>query len=593
MSGETAIKNLHGFHDALSQMMEKYVAAKKETFARHPLGTVMRQQIPELLFDSGIVDRATHSITGSIGQGNWVTVPWLAVFDNRITTSAQEGIYIVYLFSADGGSVYLTLNQGCTKLSRDHTPRETIDILHEEASKISGLIDGRGFGHGANIDLGDNLPQLALYYQEGCIFYKQYSRGSVPGDNVLSEDLKEMVDIYQEYYQKFVADDLTDKNPPTHKEPEEEKNMIKQRIENIKKYVISKGFSYEPGTIENLYLSLKSKPFVLLAGISGTGKSKLAELFAEAIGAKFLMVPVRPDWSDSSDILGHLDLSGNYIAGKSLEFINFARNELNTPYILCFDEMNLARVEYYFSEFLSVMETRKIVGNEIITKPLLRESDFGESAVKELYGEVSIPENLYIIGTVNMDETTFPFSRKVLDRANTIEFSYINLIPEDKPQSLDISPLHLENEFLKARYLQLFNVEDTEESEKICVELQEYNRVLESANAHIGYRVRDEIVFYMLNNKEANLLERNEAFDLEIMQKILPRIQGSDSSTRNVLLELFKLCAGNYSAFEGEDVADRIQEYLETSSIKYPKSAKKIWYMIRRYEEDGFTTYWV
>jgi len=182
---------------------------------------------------------------------------------------------------------------------------------------------------------------------------------------------------------------------------------VKEKIERIGAYISGKGFRYEDGMIENFWLSLKSKPFVILAGISGTGKTQLVRLFAEAIGAEYRMVPVRPDWSDSSDLLGHYNPNGDFVPGRMLKVILEAQKYPEKPFLLCLDEMNLARVEYYLSDFLSVIETRDLRDGRIVSDRLLPFDD---------YGDIRFPENLYLVGTVNMDETTFPFSKKVLDR---------------------------------------------------------------------------------------------------------------------------------------------------------------------------------
>ena len=195
-----------------------------------------------------------------------------------------------------------------------------------------------------------------------------------------------------------------------------------------------------------------------------------------------------------------------------------------------------------------------------------------------------------------MDETTFPFSRKVLDRANTIEFSYVDLRPDFVQVEDNVDPLLLENCFLKTEYLTL--AVDVPEMERefvreVCEELQAINGILQKAQAHIGYRVRDEIVYYMLNNKNDQLLERNVAMDNEIMQKILPRIQGSSNSIKEMLCELFQKCAGDYTGLAQPAIHEQMQAYLDTRDCKYKKSAEKICYMVRRFEEDGFTSYWL
>ena len=359
---------------------------------------------------------------------------------------------------------------------------------------------------------------------------------------------------------------------------------IKEAITKIKTYILSMGFLYNEGLIENFYLSLKSKPFVILAGTSGTGKTRLVKLFAEAIGAEYKMVSVRPDWSDGSDLFGHTDLNGNFIDGPICDAFDRAIAEPARPVLLCLDEMNLARVEYYLSDFLSVIESReRNAEGRIVTDPIAQYKN-------------GIPANLYIVGTVNMDETTFPFSKKVLDRANTIEFSFVDLLPEFDALDADAKPLQLPNEFLGTEYLVLARDcgEEKDFVMQVCEELQKVNIILRKANAHVGYRVRDEIVFYMLNNKKADrLLSFDKAFDNEIMQKILPRIQGSEAAIKDLLTELFKYCMGDYSGLDTEsgNAGKQMQSIADTA--KYPESALKIGYMMTRYEEDGFTSYWL
>ena len=368
---------------------------------------------------------------------------------------------------------------------------------------------------------------------------------------------------------------------------------IKEKVAAIKRYIADKGFNYEGDLIENFYLSLKSKPFVILAGTSGTGKTRLVKLFAEAIGAKMKLVPVRPDWSDSSDLFGHTDLSSKFHAGAIIDFVKQAERDKNTSHFLCLDEMNLARVEYYLSDFLSIIETRDRKPNgQIETDPLIDESYFQDAEAKKEYGKVYIPENLYIIGTVNMDETTFPFSKKVLDRANTIEFSFVNLMTKVITGGQAVAQ-KLDNTFLKTDYLYLRDCVDEDLIDTVCFNLEELNQILVKANLHVGYRVRDEIAFYMMNNKKAELLDFDSAFDHEIMQKILPRVQGSSSAIKKVLSELFAKCAGDYSGFAGAAAYEQMDSYLESKTCKYPNSAKKIAFMMRRYEEDGFTSYWL
>lgn len=383
-------------------------------------------------------------------------------------------------------------------------------------------------------------------------------------------------------YQKFLADQSKDAEDEEEGEEEVVNINTKDALAEIKNYIFERGFDYPDGLIENFYLSLKSKPFVILAGTSGTGKTRLVKLFAEAIGAAFKLVSVRPDWSDGSDLFGHTDLNGKFIPGPVCAAFDTAINEPKRPVFLCLDEMNLARVEYYLSDFLSVIESREIANGHIVTEGIAQY-------------ENGIPENLYIIGTVNMDETTFPFSKKVLDRANTIEFSYVDLIPKQRTGET-FAPQELPNSFLRTEYLVLAAdcTENMELVEKICAELQALNGKLVKANAHVGFRVRDEIVFYMLNNEKAgNLLSYEQAMDNEIMQKVLPRIQGSSMAIKTLLTDMFKFCMGSSSGIDADTGNVGEQMKNAATSAKYPESAKKIGYMMARFEDDGFTSYWL
>ena len=455
-----------------------------------------------------------------------------------------------------------------------------------------------------NIQPGEN-KEIKLHYGPQHSFTGKLSNDSTDRRRVRifwDSDLGKRFDAYKG--RSGAVAKFTKKDTDTYEisfEEGEKEMTVKDQLAQIKEYIAMNGFSYEGNLIDNFWLSLKSKPFVLLAGTSGTGKTRLVRLFAEAIGAtnengRYKLVSVRPDWSDSSDLFGHVDLNGHFVAGAIIDFVKKAELDPEYPYFLCLDEMNLARVEYYLSDFLSVIETRGRKDGTIVTDPLVSPSCYGRDAVAAgKYGNVILPENLYVIGTVNMDETTFPFSRKVLDRANTIEFSFVKLNELPTADDGSVDALNLGNGFLKTEYLSLKEcMSEDANFQVLCDKLEEINLILAKAGAHVGYRVRDEIVFYLLNNKKNGLLSAEEAFDNEIMQKILPRIQGSSTSVKNMLCELFRYCAGDYTGLGGSSDSEQMQAYLDQKSAgKYPRSAEKIVFMTRRFEEDGFTSYWL
>ncbi|GMK38528.1 hypothetical protein PCCS19_15820 [Paenibacillus sp. CCS19] len=388
---------------------------------------------------------------------------------------------------------------------------------------------------------------------------------------------------------------------------------IKSQIDEIKLYIAARGFSYPGHLIENFYLSLKTKPFVILAGISGTGKTKLVKLFAEALGAteqnnQFALIPVRPDWSDPSDLIGYQDLAGKFRPGPLTKVLLEAMQpgNRNKPYFICLDEMNLARVEHYFSDMLSILETQRRDGDRIVTDTIVSEEQLLTGTYEEdlIISNLVIPDNVFLIGTVNMDETTHPFSKKVLDRANTLEFNYIRL--DDFPMGRSDDSQQEQSEivpvsFLKSDYLALQDAftEYQPLVRSTTEKLVKVNEILEELHAHVGFRVRDAICFYMIYNDRFQLLDEEAAFDTQLLQKILPRIQGSSQSVKRVLISLLHFCNGKSKGnmddllMDASELYKPWRSYSETPEARYPQSARKLAYMLRRLEEDGFTSFWL
>ncbi|SHM52493.1 McrB family protein [Chitinophaga sp. CF418] len=362
------------------------------------------------------------------------------------------------------------------------------------------------------------------------------------------------------------------------------KNTMSNRqiIDHVHNYIKGTGFQYKTEEIANFYLALRTKPFVILAGVSGTGKTQLPRKFAAAIGLKenVIQVSVRPDWADGSDLLGYTSLDGNFIAKDLLLAIQKAKGDKKKPFFFILDEMNLARVEHYFSDFLSVIETREWDQNgEIITDPLLRHEMLTGARNRKEFEVLGWPDNLYLIGTVNMDETTHTFSRKVLDRANTIEMNSIDLLwGEDNNVRLE-ELSGIENDFLKTTYLHAseLTADDKKSLTKDMGLLIEINNILKEGGLHFAYRVRDEIAFYLLNNKKDKLVDDSTAFDFQLMQKVLPRIEGSSERVQSILNKLLKKLENQKT--EGENP-------------KYPLSLEKIRFMLKRFDEDRITHFW-
>lgn len=589
---EPIMSNIRG---TLLRIMNDYLTARREDFGGHALGTFVRREVPNEFYNLPFIDSAKYIVTASVGQGNWAAVPWIAIMNKNITDSTQRGYYLCYLFSEDMSSVYLVFMQGVTETSKQEMLNIKSEIRQTIPATSAVNIDDEG------IYLGES--KRAKEYAFSTAVYKIYDFENMPSEEELVNDLREMVQIYENYIslknksEKYEYEQI--------KFPIDEPGMIanendkvimddKELITHIHSYITSKGYLYDKEDVINLYLSLKTKPFVILSGISGTGKTRIARLFAESVGAnddngQFTLIPIRPDWHDSSDLLGYRDIKGDFKEGPLTKVIKKAVENPEKPYFVLLDEMNLARVEHYFSDILSVMETRDWQNGEIVTTylfPKENEADEHDEAWKNL----RLPNNLYIIGTVNMDETTHPFSKKVLDRANTIEFNEVdlsNLAFLHKGESVESIPV--DNDHFASKYLKLKDIYEQHQEliERTTKELVKINEILKQMYAHVGYRVRDEICLYLVYNAEGELLDEKRALDYCILQKILPRISGSDSRVVNVLKELYKLFTG-IQYHEGREVNED-----DLSSADYPHSARKVAEMLRRFEYDGFTSFWI
>ena len=322
--------------------------------------------------------------------------------------------------------------------------------------------------------------------------------------------------------------------------------------------------------------AIKSKPFLLLAGISGTGKSRIVRELARACWDEgtdeykaqkpknFQMVQVKPNWHDSSDLIGYVSrVSGKaeFVAGEFLKFIAKAWENTETPYFLCLDEMNLAPVEQYFAEYLSVIESRKShEDGTVTTDPIVEKANeewyfnltaslTSDEDIRKQFNEqgICIPQNLIVVGTVNMDETTFSFSRKVLDRAMTIEMNEVDLHGGLTERNEPIGKLD------KAELIgyAVDGVDVYAANKEVCETVLTYldavNSVLEGTPFKIAYRTRNEFLLYVVNNLSYKKGENDEelpqgyvvarALDEITSMKVLSRIEGDDTKVSDKLLD--------------------------------------------------------
>ena len=358
----------------------------------------------------------------------------------------------------------------------------------------------------------------------------------------------------------------------------DKQDLAKIIIDGVDKITIEKTKSSKQqySTYRPYITAIKSKPFLLLAGISGTGKSRIVRELARACWDEgtdeykaqkpknFQMVQVKPNWHDSSDLIGYVSrVSGKaeFVAGEFLKFIAKAWENTETPYFLCLDEMNLAPVEQYFAEYLSVIESRKShEDGTVTTDPIVEKADeewyfnltaslTSDEDIRKQFNEqgICIPQNLIVVGTVNMDETTFSFSRKVLDRAMTIEMNEVDLHGGLTERNEPIGKLD------KAELIgyAVDGVDVYAANKEVCETVLTYldavNSVLEGTPFKIAYRTRNEFLLYVVNNLPYKKGENDEelpqgyvvarALDEITSMKVLSRIEGDDTKVSDKLLD--------------------------------------------------------
>lgn len=567
--------------------------AQKTSDIDADISDLINNKIPTMLSD---YIKGNYIVCGSVGKGLATKTPWVAILDREITTSTREGVYVVFLFASDFKQVYLTLNQGTTvpgafgpRLGKKEVSRKSQEL--RELLKIDNellCMDG-------NANIADEK------YRAGAIYYTLWDIH----DEGKGKDLLALyLNIYKQY--KKLAQ----------KSNAQTKSLIEFKMNDD---IDVKYRSYVS--------AIKSKPFLLLAGISGTGKSRIVRELARACwdeGSEeyeaqkpknFEMVQVKPNWHDSSELIGYVSrVSGSPVfeAGDFLKFVAKAWENPEVPYFLCLDEMNLAPVEQYFAEYLSVVESRKADRDGVITTdPILKKCDeqwyfdltaklTNDDEIRARFNKdgICIPQNLIVVGTVNMDETTFSFSRKVLDRAMTIEMNEVDLYGGLTDRHEKIGKLEAGNLIGTA----VEGVDVYKNNKDVCEKVINYLKVinanLEGTPFKVAYRTRNEFLLYVVNNLPYNKEEDGSeiaqkeiiarALDEITSMKILSRIEGDETKIGNLLEQLREIISGQLKTISDIEYSATKNEEGKTYSI----SLAKLKEMEKRLKTSGYTSFW-
>lgn len=449
--------------------------------------------------------------------------------------------------------------------------------------------------------------------------------------------------------------------------------------------------------------ALRTKPFMLLAGISGTGKSRIVRKLAQATvtedlqraegytgtdfvndrwtlhsPANFELIQVKPNWHNSMDVIGYLSNipSAHYVFTPFIEFIVKAWQHPEVPFFLCLDEMNLAPVEEYFAEFLSAIESRSFEGGEYLTDPIIKpfnsfgmakgergeDINIGDMMTNTLFPNfkasdasssvarvvehfrtrgLTLPKNLIVVGTVNMDETTFSFSRKVLDRAMSVEMNevdYDRFLTDTTDDDLKAMVKAFEensdadlNALLVDRHIEAREVvsELGDDATFVINYLKRINALLEGTPFKLGYRAANEALIYLQASKELGQADRMAAMDSFTLMKILSRIEGDETKLKitnseadkerianagvnvdeakrygdlNILTALRNIITQTLGELENAHTESEVTKEVATESDEEPSatdrkkkellSVKKIDSMLSQLRRDHFVSFW-
>jgi 5-methylcytosine-specific restriction enzyme B len=582
---------------ALADFLDAYPSARAARFGTDPApmqhlrraAAAITALLPEPL-------RSAH-VRPSVGQGNWAMVPWLAVLVPEETTTTQHGTYPVLLFPEDMTGVEVTIAQGITDLRNERGRREARVELHRRASVLRPhlqALQALGFSADAQYSLGSG--DLARDYVDSTVVHKRYGRDSVR-DAPVAEELEVLL---EEYANVLDAGRLVFSAPPSgsslaiHAGPQGGAAASLREVAAAFRTAVDGAGLVVPRDHEDRVVSLLAavvtKPFVILSGMSGSGKTQLALRLGEWFGeARAQTVAVRPDWTGPEALLGYEDALQPKVNGRSawfaptvLRFLLQAHREPDMPYLLLLDEMNLAHVERYFSDFLSGIESRKPV------LPNLVEED-GVWRLDPLGPELlPIPRNLVVVGTVNVDETTYLFSPKVLDRACTFE---VRTRTEEldpaigRPRELQQAEVGLLSALREAMTDDRAHLEaPAAVADEVADALRRLHEALSHSGDEFGHRVFGEALRIAWAFEAVGGPELDRILDHIVLLKVLPKLHGSRRRIEPVLDVLLGFAIDPST----EPIAPPEDREIEA---RLPLAAAKLRRMLRSVEVNQFVSF--
>lgn len=513
-----------------------------------------------------------HSKVG-FGQGTPTHVAWIAFLGYGQVV--QKGIYPGILYYKKHNLLFVNY---C--VSETNPPP-----IKWQVSNVD-TIEKYFLDHG----LGD--PKK---YKDSLI-YNVYHTDTPLDYNAIADDINHVISVYKQQFEN--KDQPQQHVLPSTNGGQPKKNPDKSfKPSSFIASVNDASLKLDPKLVVRFIASLLSKPFVILTGLSGSGKTKLAQAFAQWLceevngngtSDQYCLVPVGADWTNREPLLGFPNAlnADEYVYPDNgvLKLILHAAEEPLKPHFLILDEMNLSHVERYFADFLSAMESKCSIA--------LHDGD--EKGAKPPKS-ISLPNNLFIIGTVNIDETTYMFSPKVLDRASVIEFrvtyeemdAYLNGY-----KVLDLGSLNSKGAAMGSDFVSIASAPLNGNVEFMTTNLLEFFEVLKKGGAEFGYRSASEILKYAYIVKKLGVSwNDDEIFDTAIMQKLLPKVHGSRRKLEPHLKLMAELCLNKTGLFDEMVKQFETDRTIDYTQVKYPVSFEKIMRMYRSLLSNGFTSY--
>ena len=481
----------------------------------------------------------------SFGHGNMAQIPWLACFVAG-QSAKLEGVYPVLLYQRATQTASVNFGVSAT------------------AEKSSGTWPQEWPSH-----LIDGLPRFGVKK-------KGYKQSFVVREfsGALQQQVAEMTDSLLQVIHHFLGLQHALLNKT---------RFDLGAFQALENAFSEAGLLLDPVAIRRFSVSLLSKKFCILTGLAGSGKTKLAEAFAMwlcASPAQYRIVAVGADWTSNENLLGYADAlqTGVYRppVNGALELILRAHADTTNPYFLILDEMNLSHVERYFADFLSAMESSNAPLSLHGVAAGLQAGGVGGAGGVEVPSSVALPDNLFIIGTVNVDETTYMFSPKVLDRANVIEFrataAQMGAFLDD-PAGIDLDGLASQGAGFATAFVAraqadadisaLVDTQGAAVAPKLKADLLQVFDALVGVGAEFGFRTAKEIARFMVIHKELSGLDwqYKDALDAQVVQKLMPKLHGSARKLDAVLKALDTFATQHALVLTGEKVK-RMQERL-------------------------------